>query len=681
MWSLKKLIFLIAAIPLLVLATKTGEQVLNERQKVNDVTSIVTLAELAKGAGQLVHELQKERSASLVYISSLGAAFENELPNFHTVTNQQQIKFKELVSQTSPNLNDQELNKQFDIAQELFVQLSGLRNKTIAFEADAPTIDQHYSRLIRSLTTVVEKMVLLNNNAELAVALFSYKNLIAAKERASQAQPLAFTLYSSSFSYDGALHRQFVSHMSAETVQLKNFQTFNSYSTVKDAFSDLIANQQTEAFRLMQNTLLEIFVTEDNMGITPQSWYSTASLYLDKLNGLEATFSENILSRANEIKEEVTYNLYLLVGIGVSIFFMVCMFTFVIYRAITKPIQNLTSVMEEMKDGNDEQEIPHTHRTDELGGMARALEVFKENNRERQSLEKDKAKSEREAETKRRKDMIKLAEQLRTDILSAAGNIINTVETLHSAANIMNSAAQKTSQLGQTASVHMQEASTRISGMSNSTNKLSTAVDEISVQASKAAAISKSAVDEVNIVQNNMLMLSEVCKKIEIVFSLVDGVADQTRLLALNATIEASRAGEHGSGFAIVAGEVKALAAKTREATAEIETELCEMRNQAEEASRSVHRIGQTIDQIQEFSTLLSSTVTEQSDSTRGIAAGTDQVSSTIREIMSNMSTVSQQATATNQSSDTVLVSVSSLKQDCLSLQTELDNFIERIAS
>ena len=288
------------------------------------------------------------------------------------------------------------------------------------------------------------------------------------------------------------------------------------------------------------------------VGFAPWNWVVGTGVYIDDLKAQTWVSTQRSLIVAGVI---------LLFMLAVSIF---------VARSITGPLQRMTVAMNDLAGGNLAVEVPGVGRGDEVGEMAKAVEVFKSNAVARQALEAEQRAAETRAVASRKADMNKMAD----DFEAAVGRIVETVSSasgqLEVSAGTLTATADRAQELATTVAAASEEASTNVQSVASATEEMASSVTEISRQVQESARMANDAVDQARITNDRVSELSKAATRIGDVVELINTIAGQTNLLALNATIEAARAGEAGRGFAVVASEVKALAEQTAKATGEI---------------------------------------------------------------------------------------------------------------
>lgn len=255
---------------------------------------------------------------------------------------------------------------------------------------------------------------------------------------------------------------------------------------------------------------------------------------------------------------------------------------------ITKPIKALTNAMRRLADGDLTTHVPARKRIDEIGQMAKALLVFKENAEAKVRLEEEQEEAQRAAK-----------EQTKQRIDELTGDIANTAEQVND---------------------HM-------SKVSAASAELSASIDEITSQINQSNAITQRAVSDAEASNATIEELKIAADRIDDIIQLIESVADQTNLLALNATIEAARAGEAGRGFAVVAEEVKKLATRTGEATQDIAEQVRLMKDSSQRTVDVMMGIMENVHNIDEITTVVSSSINEQKIATNDIADSMQQAS------------------------------------------------------
>ncbi len=352
---------------------------------------------------------------------------------------------------------------------------------------------------------------------------------------------------------------------------------------------------------------------------------------------------------------------------------------FVTARSIVNPINDMTGTMTTLANGNLEVQVPALDKKDEIGQMAQAVQVFKENAQAVKRMEAEQKEAEVRAAREKKELMLKMA----GDFEASVGGIVNAVSSasteMESSAQAMSATAEETSRQATAVAAASEQASTNVQTVASAAEELSSSVSEISRQVSQSAKIAANAVDEANRANAMVQGLATAAQKIGEVVELITSIADQTNLLALNATIEAARAGDAGKGFAVVAAEVKNLANQTAKATEEIGTQIGGIQASTKDAVGAIQSIGKVIGEINQISAAIAAAVEEQGAATKEIARNVEQASAGTKEVSANISGVTQAAGETGQASNQIQAAAKELSQQSETLRNQVDKFIAQI--
>jgi methyl-accepting chemotaxis protein len=352
---------------------------------------------------------------------------------------------------------------------------------------------------------------------------------------------------------------------------------------------------------------------------------------------------------------------------------------FFVARSIAGPVIDMTEAMERLANGDKSVEIPAIGRSDEIGHMAGAVQIFKDNAIRMESLASEQEAMKRESEEARRKTINSMADSFESTVKSVVDGVLNSATELQSTAQLMTGTAQEVGNKSELVAAAAEQASSNVDTVAAAAEQLSSSITKISGQVSHSSAISQSAVSEAERANAMIMGLDEAAGKIGEVVHLINDIASQTNLLALNATIEAARAGEAGKGFAVVANEVKHLANQTAKATEEIGNQITAVQTATRDAVTVIQGIGGIISQINEIALSIAEAVEQQSSATRDIARNVHQAADGTREVSGNITSVTSAASEAGYAASQVAEAANGLSRQSNTLKSEVDRFLTSV--
>jgi len=395
----------------------------------------------------------------------------------------------------------------------------------------------------------------------------------------------------------------------------------------------------------------------------PYNWALGSGVYLDDID-------EIFWSQVRRIGAMIAVTLVVIVGMSVSL-----------GRSIVKPITGLTAAMARLAKGDVETDVPATERLDEVGGMAKSVQIFKNAMIETIRLRHEQDDMRLQAEADKKALMAKMASDFEHNVSTSLDALSRSASGMRSMSQGMSETARGACERTMVVSVAAEEASGNVQAVASATEELSASIAEISAQVIRSNQVAGHAVDEARATNETVQGLASAAAKIGNVVQLISDIAAQTNLLALNATIEAARAGEAGKGFAVVAGEVKSLASQTARATEEISSQVAAMQTATDQAVRAIDGIGKTIAAISEISTVVAAAVEEQDAATREIARNVSRAAEGVDQVSSNIEGVKSAADETGEVAGNVRGAAEDLNHQSEALHTNVERFLAEVRS
>ena len=475
----------------------------------------------------------------------------------------------------------------------------------------------------------------------------------------------------------------------------KNFQisydkkSVNMYAKTRKEFNALLVGSDMEedakkkirskvdAYAAAFKSLVRLAHKKENYDRTMRDVYTTEMEPKLQLLEKKSVAREQKESEAYARSVVSTFNTIILTVAGIAL--SVAVVGFLIGRSISIPIGRMTSTMEVLANGNLKADIPAQEYTNEIGKMAKAVGILKENSLEAEKLRADQEVIKKQAEEERRKAMLELADSFEEKVGGFINGITLAATELQTTAEDMSAAAEETSIQSGMVAAASEEATANVQTVASATEQLSASIKEIQDRVGDSNKMVGQTFDQATTTNAKVKDLAIAAEKIGTVVSLINDIASQTNLLALNATIEAARAGDAGKGFAVVASEVKTLAGQTAKATDEIATHIRGIQEATGASVTAIGSISQTIEDVKKTSIAISAAVEEQGAATQEIARNVSETATGTKEVSSNIVNVSEAAQRTGIAATQVLSAAGELSKNGENLRTQVDAFLKEV--
>lgn len=350
-----------------------------------------------------------------------------------------------------------------------------------------------------------------------------------------------------------------------------------------------------------------------------------------------------------------------------------------VQRLVFRPMNGLASVMGDLAGGKLDVDVPSQDRRDEVGEMALAVQVFKDNALKIQQLSAEQALAETRAKEKKTQEMNALA----NDFEQTVGTVVDAVSTssssMRGSAKSMADAADLSMSQVQSVAMASDQASGNVQAVASATEELTLSINEIARQASEASSTANTAVARADSTHQTIQGLVDSARQIGEVVGLITNIAEQTNLLALNATIEAARAGDAGNGFAVVASEVRNLASQTANATEKIGSQIANIQNATKDAAVSIEGIAKIVGTIDEVTTTIAAAVEEQTAAAQEIARNIQEAATRTQDVSQTLASVGEAASSTGAAASVILEGAEGMAHQSVGLKQAMDAFLNKV--
>ena len=412
-------------------------------------------------------------------------------------------------------------------------------------------------------------------------------------------------------------------------------------------------------------------------GLTGAEWLQRTDPALESLIGIKDAAVAVTADHAGTRIRDASGSLTLAAGLLLMALIVAGFTVHTVIRRVVRPIRSMADAMRALAAGDKAIGVPGVERADEIGAMAQAVEVFRENALRNDILTAERAEEQRKAA--RRHTIDTLTKDFDGRASESLRLVRGSLSGMRDRAEALTNVARDNSERTRGITTNMRDASTHVRTVAGATEELTASVAEIGRQVAASTEIASRAMGEAEATNGLIQGLAEAAERIGTVTQMISGIAARTNLLALNATIEAARAGDAGKGFAVVASEVKSLAAQTAKATGDITAQIAGIQVVTQQSADAIRAFGGTIAMVSEISSAVAASVAEQGRATRDIAASIQYVAARTQEVADQVEGVDAAAASTGEAAAEMLTATGMLTRETARLRDDVDTFLTEV--
>jgi len=645
-------------------------------QRTTQLNQASLMVGYAIDAGNLVHELQKERGMSAAFLASGGTQMADALPG----QSARSIALSGRLRAASDNLAHADLGEptMAVIARGLGAasRLDPVRAEIAARHIESSAATAPFTAAIANLLAVVPETLTFTSDKTLARMLTGYFSFLAAKESAGQERAAGAV----GFGAGRFTQNQFEAWVATTAAQRSFFSLFEAFApaSMRDRAQAVVRGSVVEKVETMRNAARAAGPGNPLTGVTGTDWFQAATARIDVMKQVENDIAQEIEVAMGESEGAAHRTLLITAGSIILLTGATALIGWRLVRGVTRPLMEIRECLLRFAGGDHQVTVPCVDRGDEIGAISRAVSTLKD-----KANQADVAVEAREhdlvARDQRNQRRTALVREFEAQAAGLAESLTRSAGMLENTARSMASAATATLTQTSHASDAARDASGAVQTVAASAEELAASIAEISQRVARSAEVTARAVDEAGRSDAIMRDLETGAGRIGDVIALIADIAGQTNLLALNATIEAARAGDAGRGFAIVASEVKSLAGQTAKATEEITSRIKEVREATSKAVASINGIVSVIGEVNKIATSIATSVEQQGAATAEIAANAQRTASSTNVVTANVARVDETATLSGQSADQMLGAASDVSGQARHLTDTVDRFVTAV--
>ena len=665
-------------LPLAVLIVVCVQQVDTKLRHVREIDQLCELIELAPSVSGLIHELQKERGMSAGFTGSKGAKFADALPGQRRDTDQALTAARASLAAVVADSDASAFAATIANAETTLGRLADVRSRISRLEMPIKDLADYYTSTIASLLSIIDQLGVSSVDADVSRAVVAYMALLRAKESAGLERAMGSAGFGAG-AFEHGVYVRFLTMISRQDTYLDQFKHFAAEAD-RQFLASTVSGPAVDEVARMQNIAVDSPRTGTTEGIQADDWFKQITAKIDLMRKVEEHETEGLRHLAEELRSaaQAQYMTYLFGSIVITL--LTIAFAVAMARSVTSPLAMVVAVVRRLSQGDTTVEVKGGERGDEIGAIARALQVFRDNALEKEKLEADRKADEARSLAERKAALMEMANRIEGETKESVQHVENEARGMADVSEEMSRLTDTTGHNAAGVAAAAEEMLRIAETVAAAAEELSASSEDIRRQASSVGEISESAAAESQRATETIASLLDAAANIGGVISLIKEIAEKTHLLALNATIEAARAGEAGRGFAVVAAEVKMLADQTAKATDQIGEQVGGIRTVSNQCSSAINQVGRVIQQVAQIATDVVNAVEQQRAATQEISGNMQQNALSSREVTERVTEVSTAAKASSELAGRVQVASQTLHSSVGGLRETINRIVRSTA-